>query len=379
MEPATVIKLALSSISSVLSSTIAYSIVKRRKTIVPIALRSFVDNMAGAVVIVDSNNRVIDCNKAFTCGIPGADRIKDNSDLSCFIDSIETSINGFNGELTFRVPETRHFRVNMLPILKRSNNSYGRIISFEEITAYRNLLTELNDKNTELMGVNDELDMANKELEAANIRLNEYAAAMEELSVTRVRNRIARDVNNNLAHTFNHLTALIEKSCSTYRSDPEKTENSISTAISAASIGLKELKRYISGLTYDSIEQNSIINALENLTMDYRSLGVNIDFTIENSSFMSEFICQDTVYWICKEALTNSLLHGKAKNVTIFIRCAENMLKLHIIDDGYGCKNFKKGIGLLGLEERVKRLNGETTYGSGEEGGFNIYVELSLK
>jgi signal transduction histidine kinase len=53
-------------------------------------------------------------------------------------------------------------------------------------------------------------------------------------------------------------------------------------------------------------------------------------------------------------------------------------IKLYIFDDGVGCQDLKKGSGLAGMEQRVKEVGGTLEYGSGDEKGFNIYMEIPV-
>lgn len=84
------------------------------------------------------------------------------------------------------------------------------------------------------------------------------------------------------------------------------------------------------------------------------------------------------IYRICQEAMTNSLRHGKAKNMKIVLASTDGAINLLIEDDGMGCGEIKKGWGLTGMEERVAELKGKIEYGLGRERGFRINIEIPL-
>jgi signal transduction histidine kinase len=96
---------------------------------------------------------------------------------------------------------------------------------------------------------------------------------------------------------------------------------------------------------------------------------------MENFSYI---VYSKVIFRVCQEALTNSLRHGKAKNVNIILRSSGNKLSLFIFDDGCGCSQIKKGFGLSGMEQRVKDLGGTLVFGSDGESGFNIRMEIPL-
>jgi len=67
-------------------------------------------------------------------------------------------------------------------------------------------------------------------------------------------------------------------------------------------------------------------------------------------------------YRILQEALTNVMRHAKAKNVTIKFSKKKDKVSLVIEDDGKGFLKDKinsyKSLGILGIKERVRQLNG---------------------
>lgn len=89
--------------------------------------------------------------------------------------------------------------------------------------------------------------------------------------------------------------------------------------------------------------------------------------------------CKTCTYRIVQEALRNIARHAKAKSVRIHLgRHGDNLL-LTIQDDGQGfAPEREKGVGLLGMEERVKHLHGAFHVDSTRGTGTLIRVELPL-
>ncbi len=83
------------------------------------------------------------------------------------------------------------------------------------------------------------------------------------------------------------------------------------------------------------------------------------------------------IYRIVQEALRNVVRHAHAKNVRIGLDQSDDQLVLTIQDDGRGfVPEREKGLGLLGMEERVKHLNGSFRIESSPGVGTSIRVEL---
>src|ERR1700743_423834 len=68
------------------------------------------------------------------------------------------------------------------------------------------------------------------------------------------------------------------------------------------------------------------------------------------------------VYRMVQEALNNANRHAHAKNVTVDLKQFASSISVKIEDDGSGFDPKRtRGMGLLGMEERVKRLGGTLT------------------
>lgn len=85
------------------------------------------------------------------------------------------------------------------------------------------------------------------------------------------------------------------------------------------------------------------------------------------------------VYRIVQETLRNTVRHAKANSARITLHLTAESLHLKIEDDGQGFRPERdKGLGLLGIEERVAHLNGEFHIESRLGQGTSIQVELPL-
>jgi len=224
-------------------------------------------------------------------------------------------------------------------------------------------------------------EIAYRELKIANEKLKEYAATVEEVAVLKERNRLARDVHDTLGQTLAILIKLIGESISLCRTDFRETEEKLNNALKITKQGLKEVRRSLSGLISEELEQNNLFDALERLVNNFECLGMKVEISVNklDEDIGTEY--KEVIYRVCQEALTNSVKHGKATTVNIMIKFTDSHIKLFIFDNGIGCdeKNMGKGFGLQGMRQRIEMLNGEIRYGSGDGEGFNIHVELPLK
>jgi signal transduction histidine kinase len=85
------------------------------------------------------------------------------------------------------------------------------------------------------------------------------------------------------------------------------------------------------------------------------------------------------VYRIVQEAVNNVQRHAKAKNAVVELEQTGNAIRVKVTDDGSGFDPKRaRGMGLLGMEERVKRLGGTIEIDSRPGAGTMVGAELPL-
>jgi signal transduction histidine kinase len=85
------------------------------------------------------------------------------------------------------------------------------------------------------------------------------------------------------------------------------------------------------------------------------------------------------LYRVIQEASNNAQRHAHAKNVLVELMQSDDAIHLTITDDGSGFDAKRtRGMGLLGMEERVKRLGGTIALDSRANVGTTIHVVLPL-
>src|SRR5580692_9942838 len=85
------------------------------------------------------------------------------------------------------------------------------------------------------------------------------------------------------------------------------------------------------------------------------------------------------IYRVVQEALNNSARHASARNLRVVVKNERDRVVFSVRDDGSGFdKRFVRGLGLLGMEERVRRLGGRLHIDSEMGRGTTISAELPL-
>lgn len=91
-------------------------------------------------------------------------------------------------------------------------------------------------------------------------------------------------------------------------------------------------------------------------------------------------IIQFEIFKIIQELLTNTIKHAKASEIEIQLNYIENIFNLLFEDNGIGfqTENNSKGIGLINLENRIKKLNGSLVIDSKQKRGTIFNIEIPI-
>jgi signal transduction histidine kinase len=107
--------------------------------------------------------------------------------------------------------------------------------------------------------------------------------------------------------------------------------------------------------------------------------GMLVDTVEENVSDNLPEEHKTCVYRIVQEALNNCSKHAYAKNVRVSVRQERNHLRVSIEDDGKGFDPSRvRGLGLVGMNERVSQLGGVLKVDSDPTRGTCLRVDLPL-
>lgn len=107
--------------------------------------------------------------------------------------------------------------------------------------------------------------------------------------------------------------------------------------------------------------------------------GMLVDTVDENVSDDLPEDHKTCVYRIVQEALNNCSKHSYARNVKVVLSQESNHLRVSIEDDGKGFDPSRaRGLGLIGMTERVSQLGGVLKVDSNSAGGTRLRIDLPL-
>ncbi|MCI8638092.1 MAG: sensor histidine kinase [Coprococcus sp.] len=228
-----------------------------------------------------------------------------------------------------------------------------RTMRFEELSAkYRRTQDDSRERNLLLSERNHSL------LERQNIEI--YTATLKE------RNRIAREIHDNVGHVLSRSILLLG-AVKTINKD-ESLLPLLSDLEGALNQAMDNIRSSVHDLHDESINLES---AIQGLIRDFTFCPVEFKYDMHLNIPKEVKYCFIS---ITKEALSNIIRHSSADQVRILLREHPALYQLCIEDNGAKSSPGGSGIGLANMRERVQALNGRFQIST--EHGFQIFITI---
>lgn len=196
------------------------------------------------------------------------------------------------------------------------------------------------------------------------------------------RERIARELHDTLVQSAQGLILMVQGLAGRLER-PDTMREEVADALDRADELLSEARDRVSDLHTVGLEAD-IEKALARCGSEVFS-EKTMSLTIHSTGSPRVITpgAADDIYRICREALTNALLHASATAVTISIDYDPAEFRVRLKDDGRGIETVigESGatpghFGLQGMRERALRHGGTLTIGSGEGTGTEVALAV---
>ena len=237
------------------------------------------------------------------------------------------------------------------------------IISIFCIYIYNEDISKLNYQN-----LYDQLRISEDRLKRANIDLEVYASSVEEIAILKERNRISREIHDSVGHSLS--TTIIQLGAiERLLTNNESLKDLVHELREFVKESFQEVRDAVSALKPSEYENYQNLFKVEELIKNFIKLtNVDVKLTISKNTWPLSSVQSIALYRIIQESLSNSLRHGKATKINIFITFNIDHLIITISDNGKGCTIIKKGNGINSISERINELNGKVKFNSSNEG-----------
>gem|GEM_PF-1600770 len=214
------------------------------------------------------------------------------------------------------------------------------------------------------------------ELESANQRLREYAAAAEDLSTTKERNRIAREIHDGLGHCLTIVNVQLEAARVLGPTDWPRALECVGRAHAMAQRGLDEVRQSVAVLRERPADALPLTAMLKTLVDESRASGLEVSLSVVGDPRPLSAQAHTTLFRAAQEGLTNVRRHAGASSAGLSLSFEPAEVLLSLQDDGAGARTTAGGFGLLGLRERVQLIGGTIEVRTSPGGGFHLGVRV---
>lgn len=253
------------------------------------------------------------------------------------------------------------FLVNYHPVISDEGTITGAYVVTKDITERKKVEQQVISYNQQL-----------RDLAAHLLSIRE-----EE------RRRIGREIHDDLGQQLTAIkmdVAWIDKKIQDEVSPVKGKLKNIITLLDGSN---QSVRRILNELKPNILDEYGLLDALEWHSKQFTdSTGIPVEIhTSKPEIKLSEDIAT-CIFRVCQESLTNIARHSGAKNVLISLDVIEENIVVVIEDDGKGFdvnSALKKGtFGLLGMNERVRSLNGTLDINSIPGNGTTILMKLRI-
>lgn len=213
-----------------------------------------------------------------------------------------------------------------------------------------------------------------------NLGFQNLAAKIDRDSRIEERLHITREIHDITGYTLTSMIMMMEYCKDLIKNnEKEKAINLLQFSNKQAREGHNEIRRELKQLRTIEEENVPFENKIDKIIQNFKKI-TGMIFDIEYTNFKIDKYPQynHIILRFIQEGLTNSFRHGKATKVKLIFFISTSDIILSIEDNGVGTEKVIEGIGLSGMQERLKRYNGELKYFSTTM-GFSIIAKLPIK
>lgn len=253
-------------------------------------------------------------------------------------------------------------------------STYILILGFSFIifTMTRNYTDRLNSLEGQADAMRKDMHRLTKSFNENKeyLRQSEYTFKLEE------RNRLSQEIHDKIGHSMTGALIQMEAAKSLIDRDKEKAKELLTNSINISKEGIEDIRI-----------------TLKNLKPPKEQIGINrlklmVDEFIGKSRIKTSLIYKgdiDKISYIqwkimienISEALTNSMKYSNADNILVNIEVLNKFIKAEVKDNGEGSALIKKGLGIVGMEERTATIDGKIIVDGSN--GFSVTTLLPIK
>jgi signal transduction histidine kinase len=201
------------------------------------------------------------------------------------------------------------------------------------------------------------------------------------------RRRIARELHDETSQSLASLAASLEAVAVMLPSGADESKARLRKVEQVALNALDEIHRIIYELRPTLLDDLGLVAAVRWLiNNNLGAAGVNVNFKTNGRVRRLTPKMETILFRVIQEAVSNIARHAHAKNADLTLRFKKDTIVVHVRDDGEGfdveeaisSRDRPRGLGLLGMKERVELVHGVLNIRSRPGSGTEVEIGIPL-
>jgi signal transduction histidine kinase len=199
------------------------------------------------------------------------------------------------------------------------------------------------------------------------------------------RRNIARELHESTGQTLAALKMSLGRLREALPEEDERLHALLRSAVDLAEEAVREVRTLSYLMHPPLLDEAGLRSALRWYVKGFSERsGISVELDIPDDFGRYGQEIETTVFRIVQEALTNLHRYSGSRTATIRLACADGFVSALIRDEGCGlpvpsdCRDTSLGVGIVGMRERVKQLNGRFEMESSPGKGTAIHVTLPI-
>ena len=223
-------------------------------------------------------------------------------------------------------------------------------------------------------------------LRASRDQLRSLSAHLESVREEE-RKKIAHDLHDETSQIITSLTALLEAAVSKLPTSANQSRVLLNKAQELSIQILDQIHKLIYQLRPTIIDDLGLAAAIRWLAeSNLEVAGIEANLKVIGQELRLTPELEITLFRVIQEAISNIVRHAHAKSVDVRLYFKKRIIRLRVRDDGCGfdvdeaitSKDRPRGLGLLGMKERIGLVNGTMNIRSRPGGGTEVDIEIPL-
>ena len=261
------------------------------------------------------------------------------------------------------------------PLPETHNDEVGQVS-----LAFNEMARQIEKRNTENEHLSEDLQ---RQITERGELLRRLITAQED-----ERARVARDLHDELGQALAGLSLQTEAIKAMILSNPEKALSFLNQTQNLIVDTSEKMYNLILALRPSVLDDLGLVAALRvHAERILKDTGIQFKLNASNFSERLPLEVETALYRIFQEAINNVVRHAHASKVYMSLSLENKIFRGEIVDDGQGfdfeairaSSDKPRGLGLLGMQERVAQYHGKIEVSSSVENGTTIVIWIPLE